>query len=127
MSYFASELVATAVEDGWRLERSLVYSSDFLGRKISVPRHYFTDLASVPRIFRFIVPVANAKNRKASVLHDYLCTHGESKNVTQRQADIVFREALGVCGIGRIRSGLMYHPVRAYQWAKGLFRRAEPV
>ena len=122
MSHFASNLLVTDIHKGWRLERSLVYKSDYLGRQVTVPRGFETDLASVPRIFRFIVPVANARNRKAAIVHDYLCVHGESKGVTQKQADKVFREALGVCGIGRYRSACLFYPVRSYQWLKGKFK-----
>jgi hypothetical protein len=74
MSHFQTALVAEAVDGGWRLHAPLVYYSDVLGRTVTVPTGYVTDLASVPRLFRFIVPVANAKNRRAAVVHDYLCT-----------------------------------------------------
>jgi hypothetical protein len=80
-----------------------------------VPIGYVTDLASVPRLFRFIVPVANAKNRRAAVVHDYLCTHPEGIVKDQKQADMVFREALSVVGVGRFRSAALYYPVRTFK------------
>jgi hypothetical protein len=86
-----------------------------------LPAGYCTDLASVPRIFRWIVPVANAKNRKAAVVHDYLCTHGDGVVKNQKQADKVFREALSVLGLGRFKSGALYYPVRTFQSIKGWF------
>jgi len=123
MSHFSSSFIAEAVDGGWRLNQELVYHSDLLGCIIEVPIDYVTDLASVPRIARFIVPVANAKNRKAAVVHDYLCTHGVKLGLVrnQKQTDKVFREALGVVGVGRIRSAALYYPVRTFQWCKGLF------
>jgi len=110
------------VDGGWELVYPFVYHSDLLGRDIEVPAGYFTDLASVPQIFRFIVPVANANNRKAAVVHDYLCTNPEGLVQDQKQADQVFREALGVVGVGRFRSAALYYPVRTYQAIKGWFK-----
>lgn len=121
MSYFTSTLSVTVVKGGWQLNHALIYYSDFLNRRITVPKGYTTDLASVPRLFRFIVPVANAKNRKAAVVHDYLCDHGYKMGVAQHETDKVFREALGVCGVGRYRSAALYYPVRVYQSIKGVF------
>ena len=121
MSHFQTALVAEAVDGGWRLHAPLVYYSDVLGRTVTVPTGYVTDLASVPRLFRFIVPVANAKNRRAAVVHDYLCTHPDGLVKDQKQADQVFREALGVVGVGRFRSAALYYPVRTFQSIKGWF------
>ena len=121
MSHFETELVAKAVDGGWMLHEDLVYHSDILGRVVTVPTGYTTDLASVPRLMRWIVPVANAKNRKAAVVHDYLCTNGDGVVKNQKQADNVFREALGVLGLGRFKSGALYYPVRTFQSIKGWF------
>ena len=121
MSYFETALVAEAVDGGWMLHEELVYHSDILGRVVTVPAGYKTDLASVPRLLRWIVPVANAKNRKAAVVHDYLCTHGDGVVKNQKQSDKVFREALGVLGLGRFKSGILYFSVRIFQSIKGWF------
>jgi hypothetical protein len=121
VSHFETELVAKAVDGGWMLHEDLVYHSDILRRVVTVPTGYTTDLASVPRLLRWIVPVANAKNRKAAVVHDYLCTHGDGVVKNQKQSDRVFREALGVLGLGRFKSGALYYPVRIFQSIKGWF------
>ena len=121
MSHFSSSFIAEAVDGGWKLRQSLVYHSDILGRVVTVPAGYCTDLASVPKLLRWLVPVANAKNRKAAVVHDYLCTHGDGVVKNQKQADKVFREALSVLGLGRFKSGALYYPVRTFQSIKGWF------
>jgi hypothetical protein len=95
MSHFKTKLILEVVDGGWQVVQPFIYHSELLGRDIEVPTGYVTDLASVPRLFRFIVPVANAKNRRAAVVHDYLCTHPEGLVKDQKQADRVFREALG--------------------------------
>ena len=122
MSHFKTALIAKAVDGGWLLHSPLIYYSDVLGHSVTVPPGYFTDLASVPRLLRWLVPVANAKNRRASVVHDYLCTHGDGVVKNQKQADKVYREALGVIGLGRFKSGGIYYPVRMFQSIKGWFK-----
>jgi hypothetical protein len=63
VSYFVTEnLIMEPVDKGWRLLTPLKYYSETLGQEIKVPAGFFTDLASVPRLFRWLVPVANAKN-----------------------------------------------------------------
>ena len=122
MSHFKTSLVLEVVDGGWRVASPFIYHSELLGRDIEVPEGYVTDLASVPQLFRFIVPVANAKNRRAAVVHDYLCTNPEGLVKDQKQADKVFREALGVVGVGRFRSAFLYYPVRTYQSITGWFK-----
>ena len=122
MSHFKTRLVLEVVDEGWQLTQPFIYHSELLNRDIEVPAGYVTDLASVPRLFRFIVPVANAKNRRAAVVHDYLCTNPEGLVKDQKQADQVFREALGVVGVGRFRSAALYYPVRTFQSIKGWFK-----
>jgi len=124
MSHYHSELILMAVKGGWAVVQDFTYTSEMLNKDITVPAGYFTDLASVPRLMRWLVPVANAKNRKASVIHDYLCTHGVELEIVhnQKQADLVFREALGASGLGKIKSGAMYYPVRTFQWITGWFK-----
>ena len=124
MSHFHSALILKAVNNGWEVIEDFGYTSELLNKDIIVPRGYFTDLASVPRLMRWIVPVANAKNRKAAVVHDYLCTHGVELEIVsnQKQADLVFREALGASGLGKFKSGAMYYPVRTFQWITGWFK-----
>lgn len=122
MSHFKTALIVKEVDGGWELQQDLIYHSDYLGRDIVVPVGFFTDLSSVPRIFHPIVPVATGKNRRASIPHDYLCVHGKEEGVTQRQADIVFREALGVCGVSKIGQWGLFIPVRCFQAIKGVFK-----
>lgn len=112
------------VNGGWVLSSTVEYYSEVLGSTVSVPIGFFTDLASVPRVMRWVVPVANAKNRRAAIVHDYLCYEDvqEKYGITQRQADEIFREALEVCGVSMIGRWGMWTPVRVFQWTKGLFK-----
>lgn len=125
MSHFKTAIPGLdLVEGGWITRTELVYHSDYLGKDITVPAGTFTDLASVPQIFQAIIPVGTGKNRRAAIVHDYLCRpEGKAATgVTQRQADIIFREALGVCGVGPVGQWGLFIPVRAFQAITGLFK-----
>lgn len=117
MSYYKTEFVAQAVMNGWVLRDPMIYYSDQLNREVVVPRSFFTDLASVPRIFRWLVPVANAKNRRAAVVHDLLCHEKYQKHygISQAIADKVFKEAMRVEGIAGWKASIVYNSVRAFQ------------
>ena len=98
----------------WVLTGQWVYQSDWYGddgnpAKIIVPAGFITDLASIPRVFRFLI-VKNGRHRRAAVVHDWLCRLGlEFNRVT---ADKIFLEAMKLCGVPRMRRRLMYWAVR---------------
>jgi hypothetical protein len=56
----------------WVLTEDCIYKSDIWPDLIYVPMGFITDLASIPRIFRFLI-IKNGKHRAASIIHDYLC------------------------------------------------------
>ena len=100
----------------WRLEQPLVYKSDILGH-IVVPEGYCTDFASVPRI-PGVFALTGDRATLASIVHDYLYD-ARPDNVTRRQADRVFREAMRVARDPKTRTvrAIMYAGVRAGGWA----------
>ena len=124
MSNFGNTLKMEVVTGGWKLLEPFPYKSDILGSTVIVPDGYVTDLASVPRIMRWLVPVANAKNRRAAVVHDWLCSKKVQKKmgISQRKADEVFREALKASEVGFIGRWGMWMPVRGFQSIKGIFK-----
>lgn len=124
MGYFMGTLKAEEIHKGWKLIAPLQYHSKVLERNIVVPTGFETDLASVPRLMRWLVPVANAKNRKAAVVHDWLCQDRIQRRmkITQRDADRVFREALKDCNVNVVGRWGMWVPVRSFQFIKGMFK-----
>lgn len=98
MSEFKSALHTVTVPGGFELTQELIYHSDYLARDIICPSGFFTDFASVPRILQSLVPTSTGQNRRPSVVHDRLCDPivQAEMGITQRDADIVFREALAV-------------------------------
>lgn len=120
-SHFKKEVFLRIVPKGWEVGvQDIHYYSEILGRWVIVPVGFFTDLASVPMGFRWLIRVANARNRKAAIVHDYLCDPDVQRvyEITQKDADAVFMEALEVCGLNVVGRYAMWAPVRFYQWVK---------
>lgn len=92
----------------WKLEERLVYQSDLWPNKIIVPAGFVTDLASIPRIFRSLIP-QNGKHRLAAIVHDYLCR--EWNPAHRPLADRIFLEAMELLGVSWWRRKAMYYAV----------------
>jgi hypothetical protein len=92
----------------WKLLAPLVYESDRLKRMVTVPGGFLTDFASVPRVPIAHLLTANC-GHEAAVIHDWFYTTHE---VSRRDADAVFEEALLVGGEPRWRAWLMWAGVR---------------
>ena len=105
----------------WTLTTELTYYVGFEGNseKIVVPEGYVTDLASVPRWLWSIFPPFG-KYLNAAIVHDYIYStggwigraHDGTVPYTKAQADVIFREASGVLGVGAISRWLMYQAVK---------------
>ena len=81
---------------------------DRSGAQHTVAPGFVTDFASVPAIFRAVVP-RWSKSAKAAVVHDWLYRQGTT---TRKQADNVFHEALRASGVSRVGAWLMWAGVR---------------
>lgn len=116
MSHFITDLDAreltrdtSADKRGTRkLLQPLVYSSDRLGRTVTVPAGFVTDYASVPRI-PVAYLLAGGCADAAAVIHDWLYTTHEVDRAT---ADAVLREAIIAGGDPVWRAWLMWAGVR---------------
>lgn len=84
------------------------FYSALLGRTVTVPDGFETDLASVPRLPLVYLVMADHGD-EAAVIHDYLySTRAESR----KTCDAVFREACGAMGLSGWRSWAMWLGVR---------------
>ena len=81
----------------WILEERLVYVSDLAGAVVC-PAGFVTDLASIPRAFRWAFP-QNDRHRLAAVVHDFLVRNAYSRK-ERMLADRVFLEAMTVLNVG---------------------------
>lgn len=80
---------------------------------VKVPVGYVTDFASVPRIFWSIIPPYGPCG-KAAVIHDYLYNRVSEDKFDRGIADAIFKEALGVLGVGGWKKWAMYFAVRLF-------------
>jgi hypothetical protein len=83
-----------------------------LGRIITVPAGFKTDLASIPRVLWNVLPPVGSYDA-AAVVHDYLYQHN---GVTRRQADDILHEAMGVLGVSSAVREAIYLGVRLGGW-----------
>ena len=107
---FSTPLDLRATNPGeWQLISPLVYASS-AGDIYIVPTGMITDLASIPKLLRPAID-RNGLSRPAAVLHDYLYLIG---NLSRKQADELFLEALLSCGVSGFVAKGMYWSVRAF-------------
>lgn len=102
----------------WKVLAPLIYEteSDVFGQDAStqlcVPAGFITDFASIPRVFWRILP-PTGKYNKAAVVHDYLYS---TQMVTQKLADLIFYEAMGVLDVPKWKRATMYRALRMFGW-----------
>lgn len=101
----------------WKLTHELIYLSKD-SRLHRVPVGFKTDLASIPRLARVLIPI-NGKHRSAAVLHDFFYElKGKVKGrvVSRAEADNLFLEAMESEGVSYWKRYTMYWAVRAAFW-----------
>ena len=110
MSSFTSPLVVEFLgKNKWRLSRTFEYRRGPDNKAIRVPAGFTTDFASIPKMFWSILS-PYGRWGKAAVVHDYL--YYINKEYTRKQADKIFKEAMGVLGVNWLIKGTMYRAVR---------------
>lgn len=106
---FKSAVKLEVIEDGkWKVVQCIVYESEALKTKVSIPQGFETDLASVPRL-PFMYMLFGGRATAASIVHDYLYREGV---LPRSVADSVFKEAMGDTGVSWVTKWPMYLAVR---------------
>lgn len=82
--------------------------------RVVVPVGEVTDLATIPRWLRSILPQVGDWNAPA-IVHDYL--YDRPEGMTRAQVDRLFLASLELFGVSRWRRYAMYAAVRALGWA----------
>lgn len=112
MTFIDTPVLRVAGTGQWILENKLTYVTE-AGEVIEVPKGFYTDLASIPRVFHWLIPV-NGKHRAAAIVHDYLYT---IKDRQRAEADAIFLEAMKESGVRWTQRKAMYMAVRLGGWA----------
>lgn len=80
---------------------------------VAVPQGYVTDFASIPGFAQWMISPFG-KHSEAAVVHDWLYTLGDKGDKKGRRlADLTFKRALKIVGVGFFRRNIMYMAVRA--------------
>lgn len=112
--------------DTWIVAADFIYYSILLNGTVVVPIMTETDLASIPYIFRGLVP-KSGKYNKAAVLHDAgyhgnLMTWSNPRrriNLIKPLCDKLFLEAMEISGVSKIERLFMYRMVSEFGAKKG--------
>jgi len=112
----------------WTVEEDFIWFFDekYSGRYVIVPKGFESDLASVPKILRNIVPHTTAP--AASVVHDYCYRYPLIMNyvgkddlglpiskitrVSRKEIDINYKMMNIASGVSNFKSSIMYRGVR---------------
>ncbi len=94
---------------GWTVARP--EKARYEGRELKLPPYFKTDLASVPRLFRSIVPQVG-NHLIPAVFHD--CAYRGHFGMTRAFADRMFLAFMELSGVGWIRRRAMYVAVRSF-------------
>lgn len=125
MPFLTSLVMKPHGSNNWILTEELHYGTH-QGQLIKIHAGFVTDLASIPRAARLLIPV-NGRHREAAVLHDYLYSNKgkfrDKRNEphtkhewTRLQCDRLFHIAMLECRVPKWKAQLMYWAVRAGGW-----------
>jgi hypothetical protein len=80
---------------------------------ITVPRLFVTDLASIPKGVRWMLP-PDGPYAKAAVIHDYMYEFASAFGWERAYADLVFREGMERLEVPAPTRSIMYRSVRMF-------------
>lgn len=92
----------------WQLTEDFYFISAVYRIRITVPKGFVTDLASIPKI-PFVYEYLGGIIQMPAVIHDYLYS---TQEVTRSIADLILLEAMQVTGVSKSQQGLIYNGVR---------------
>jgi hypothetical protein len=84
------------------------------GDVFTIPAHFETDLASIPRIaWPFMAPAHSALIR-AAIVHDWF--YRKTCHFSRDEADLIFYHMMKNDGVSKMRASTMYYAVRGFGW-----------
>lgn len=104
------------VEEGqWRLDQP--FTARWGRYSFRLPAKFRTDLASIPRLLRWLIPQIG-RHIQAAIVHDLLYRWPSVRQgLTRAQVDKMFLDAMEFLGVPLWKRQLMYAGVRAGGWA----------
>lgn len=92
---------------------SLSFSTKAAKHNLEVPAGFETDLASIPRAVRSIIPQVGRQNLPA-IVHDYTYREKSTAWLGKKKADLLFLEGMKICGVNWLRRSIIYRSVRMF-------------
>ena len=108
-----TKLVTHPLYDGKKHELFQDYVYEVNGYRITVPKGFVTDLASVPRSFWTIFPPFGIYT-PAAVIHDFLYSEYNVTGINRTLSDKIFLFIMRELGVGFFKSKTMYRAVRLF-------------
>ncbi len=115
MSSFTNKLTITQIgAQLWETNTEFDYYVGYENSndKITIPKGFKTDLASVPWPASMLIPMSGLYNQ-AAVLHDFLYF---TQTRTRLASDRIFLEAMKVLKVNVFKRLIMYRAVRMWSW-----------
>ena len=115
MSSFTNKLTITQIgAQLWETNTEFDYYVGYENSndKITVPKGFKTDLASVPWPASMLIPMSGLYNQ-AAVVHDFLYS---TQTRTRLASDRIFLEAMKVLQVNIFKRLIMYRAVRMWSW-----------
>jgi len=94
-------------KEDWVILKDLYVWSHRLQLVIKVQKWFITDLASIPKIARFLISV-NEGHRYAAVVHDWLYRNSASEVQDRRLADVIMLDILRICNVATWKRVIIY-------------------
>ncbi|MCV0441463.1 MAG: DUF1353 domain-containing protein [Hydrogenophaga sp.] len=94
----------------WTPRANFAIRHDLPPGPLRVPAGFVTDFASVPRLFRSLVPRAG-RYSLATFVHDWLY-RAQPEGWTRKKADLAFLSAMRDLGVPWLKRRTIYHAVR---------------
>jgi len=95
----------------WVTTEDFTYVSKKNNLTVLVPKGFITDLATIPKMLRWLFPKCHTDTATASIVHDWILYLGVDRSI----ADDIFKEILDDTASEEIEE-IFYNAVSSYTW-----------
>jgi putative uncharacterized protein FNV0804 len=106
-----TKLLTVPKGEVFELVQDFIY--DVNGYRITVPKNFTTDYASVPKALQVIIH-KEGTHSEAAVVHDFLYSRYNDTGINRKLADKIFLFIMKECGVPFTRRITMYLSVRSF-------------
>jgi hypothetical protein len=100
----------------WQLTENLTFFGSSYGW-LTIPEGFYTDGASSPSLSWAICPPMSGLTAEPAVLHDWLYSLDCKLQITRKDADSIFLEAMRHAGVNKVKALAIYNIIRVAGWS----------